>query len=74
MHLQDLIAWTIVLAGGLFLYFNLVALIAEWLGKKIVHKLNMRIKAKKAEEERIERICTAEYLQWLHSDPCWYGE
>lgn len=74
MHIQDLIAWTVVAAGGFFLYFNLVAIIAEEIGRRVVHKLNLRIQAEKREEQRVEELCHQDYLKWLHQDPCWIGE
>ena len=74
MDIQNLIAWTVVLAGMLFLYFNIIYLLADWLGRKIVHSLNMKIKKEKAEEARIEALCEQDYRNWLHQDKCWIGE
>ena len=74
MDIQDLIAWTMVLAGMLFLYFNIIAILAESLGRRIVHSLNMRIKKQKREEARVEALCEQDYRRWLHTDPCWIGE
>lgn len=74
MDLQDLIAWTVVAAGGFFLYFNLVEIAAESFGKWLVHKWNMKIQAEKIEEARVEELCDRDYRAWLHQDPCWIGE
>ena len=74
MHIQDLIAWTVVAAGGFFLYFNLVEIAAESFAKWLVHRLNMNIKKEKAEEQRAEALDDIEYRKWLHQDPCWIGE
>ena len=70
----NLIVWTIVLSDLLFLYFNIVAILAESLGRRIVHSLNIRIIKQKREEARIEYLCEQDYKKWLHQDPLWIGE